>query len=87
MDVPVWAGPNRVEVYSQWMRQYGQAELTVDIAPGQVVPVFYAMPWHQFTRGSIGFEKQKRHGAGALFGIAGALVGVVLVVILLAALA
>ncbi|MGL5850764.1 MAG: hypothetical protein ACRCZD_08285 [Phycicoccus sp.] len=86
-DVPVWAGRNRVEVYSQWMRRYGQATLDVDVAPGQVVPVFYAMPWHQFTTGSIGTTKQKRRGAGALFGIAGGLVGLVLLVVLLAALA
>ncbi|MGL4743075.1 MAG: hypothetical protein ACRCXL_01610 [Dermatophilaceae bacterium] len=87
MDVPVWAGRNRVEVYSQWMRRYGQATLDIDVAPGQVVPVFYAMPWHQFTTGSIGFEKQKRRGAGALFGIIGGLVGLILLVVLLAALA
>ncbi len=32
------------------------------VAPGQVVDVFYAAPMHQFARGNIGFEKQKRPG-------------------------
>lgn len=66
MDVPVWAGPNRVDVHTQWMRQYGQASLEVDVPPGGVVPVFYAVPWHQFTRGAIGVELQSRPGVGLL---------------------
>lgn len=66
MDVPVWAGRNRVDVHTQWMRRYGQAGLEVDVPPGAVVPVFYAVPWHQFTRGAIGTEKQSRPGLGVL---------------------
>jgi hypothetical protein len=69
MDVPVWAGRNRVDAHAQWMRRYGEASLEFDVAPGQTVPVFYAAPWHQFTHGSMGFEKQKRRGRGALLGI------------------
>ncbi|MBM6401995.1 hypothetical protein [Phycicoccus sonneratiae] len=65
-DVPVWAGRVRVEAWSQWMRRYGQAELEVEVAPGAVVPVFYAVPWHQFTRGAIGTTPQKRPGAWML---------------------
>ena len=65
MDVPVWAGPNRVDVHTNWMKEYGQASLELQVGPGEVVPVFYAVPWHQFSRGSIGHEKQKRKGAGA----------------------
>lgn len=56
------AGRWRIEVHCQWLRQFGQAELEVDVAPGQHVPVFYAAPMHQFTRGSIGLEQQKRRG-------------------------
>ena len=47
------------------MKEYGQASLDVVVQPGEVVPVFYAVPWHQFSRGSIGHEQQKRKG-GAL---------------------
>jgi hypothetical protein len=66
MDVPVWAGPNRVDVSTRWMREYGQASLDVVVGPGEVVPVFYAVPWHQFTTGSIGHVKQPRKGVAAM---------------------
>ena len=61
-SLPVPAGRWRIEVHCQWLRQFGQATLDVDVAPGQQVPVFYAAPLHQFTTGNIGFEKQKRKG-------------------------
>ena len=32
MDVPVWAGPNRVDIHTNWLRQYGQAGLDVAVA-------------------------------------------------------
>lgn len=67
MDIPVWAGPNTVDIHSTWLRQYGQASLSVHVGPGDVVPVFYAMPWHQFTKGAIGHRKQRRPGAVAMF--------------------
>ena len=69
MDIPVWAGPNRVDVHASWMRDYGQASLDVVVHPGEVVPVFYAVPWHQFSRGSIGHEKQARNGLGAMLAV------------------
>lgn len=79
---PITAPPGRhqVEVVSQWLRAYGQASLTVDLQPGQRVDVFYAAPYHQFSKGAIGFEPQKRQGLGALLGILG---GVVLLLLLL----
>jgi len=61
--VPVHPGRLRVEVSCQWLREYGQAALDIDVAPGQTVPVFYAAPLHQFSRGRIGFERQPRPGA------------------------
>jgi hypothetical protein len=64
--LPVYPGPIRVAVQAQWMRAYGQAAIDVDVRPGEAVHVWYAAPWHQFTTGSIGFEKQRRKGAGAL---------------------
>jgi len=86
MDIPVWAGPNRVDVHATWMKEYGQASLDVVVQPGEVVPVYYAVPWHQFSRGSIGHEKQSRKGLGAFAVILGAVVVVPLLLILLASL-
>jgi hypothetical protein len=60
--VPVWAGPNRVEVSCQWLLRYGQATLDLQVPPGAQVPVFYAAPWHQLSRGAIGHERQRRPG-------------------------
>lgn len=64
--LPVHPGPIRVAVQAQWMRAYGQAAIDVEVRPGEAVHVWYAAPWHQFTTGSIGFEKQRRKGGGAL---------------------
>lgn|GEM_PF-715254 len=80
-DIPVPAGPIHLEMSAQWMRTYGQAALDFTIAPGQTVPVFYAAPLHQFTTGSIGYEKQKRKGLGFVLGLSGV---VVLMILLLA---
>ena len=86
MDVPVWAGPNRVDVSTRWMREYGQASLDVVVQPGEVVPVFYAVPWHQFSTGSIGHQKQPRKGLAALVGGLVAVFAVIAVFIALASL-
>ncbi|GAB3579521.1 hypothetical protein [Calidifontibacter terrae] len=71
---PVPPGRHHVELYAQWMRRYGQASLEVNVAPGQSVPVFYRAPLHQFTSGSIGFEKQTAKGKGCLWGLVGVVV-------------
>ena len=68
-DLTVWAGRNHLDLEAQWMRTYGQAAIDVDVAPGQVVDVYYAAPLHQFTTGNIGLTKQKRPGMGCLIGI------------------
>lgn len=62
----VHPGRIRVDISCQWLREYGQATLDIDVAPGQTVPVFYAAPLHQFTRGRIGHEKQPRPGVVGL---------------------
>lgn len=67
--IPMPPGRHSVYVSSQWLREFGQAQLEVDVAANQQTPVFYAVPYHQFTHGSIGFEKQKRRGAAVLWGI------------------
>lgn len=66
---PLNPGRHLIRLHMQWMRQFGQAELPVDIVAGQTVPVFYAPPWHQFTTGAIGHEKQPRKGLGAMIAI------------------
>lgn len=66
---PLRPGRHRVDVHTQWMRQYGQAGMEIDIREGQSVPAFYAVPWHQFTTGSIGHTKQSRKGLGAMIAI------------------
>ena len=63
-DLTVWPGRNHVALQAQWLMTYGQAALDVDVAPGQVIDVFYAAPMHQFTTGSIGLTKQPRKGMG-----------------------
>ncbi|MCD4525620.1 hypothetical protein [Nocardioides sp. cx-173] len=60
--LPVPPGRWHLDVSCQWLKEFGQAAIDVDVAPGQHVPIFYAAPMHQFTTGSIGFEKQPRKG-------------------------
>jgi hypothetical protein len=81
--VPVWAGPNRVEVSCQWLLKFGRAALDVQVPPGAQVPVFYAAPWHQFSKGAIGYERQRRPG---VLGFALILAVIVLVVLAVVAL-
>lgn len=75
--VPVHPGRIRVEASCQWLREYGQAMLDIDVAPGQTVPVFYASPYHQFTSGRMGHVRQQRPGVGGLVLIISLLVVVV----------
>ncbi|MDO9456052.1 hypothetical protein [Nocardioides sp.] len=75
--LPVPPGRWHVAVQAQWMRVYGQADVDVDVTSGQAVRLFYAAPWHQFSSGSIGFEKQKRKGGGVFLAMMLALLLVV----------
>jgi hypothetical protein len=84
--LPVQPGRIRVAVSSQWMRTYGQAEIDVDVAPGQTVQLWYAPPWHQFTTGNIGYEKQKRKGAGFFVGLMAVIILLPILLVLLAVL-
>lgn len=63
------AGPHQVDIYSQWLRRYGQASIVADVPVNGWTRVFYALPWHQFTSGSLGYEKQPRKGVGFLVGL------------------
>ena len=64
--IPVHAGPNRIDVSCQWLKKFGEATLETQVPAGGQVAAFYAAPWHQFSRGAIGYEKQKRPGAARL---------------------
>ena len=83
-NIPVPAGPLHIELEAQWMRTYGQAALDVNVQPGQVVPVFYAAPMHQFTTGNIGHVKQSRKGMGFFVGLMSVLGLIIVLSILLA---
>jgi hypothetical protein len=85
--VPVWAGPNRVEVSCRWLMRFGEATLQLDVPPGAQVPVFYASPLHQFSKGAIGLERQKRPGRLGLALMLAAVVLFVMGISVLAALA
>ena len=78
--IPVHAGPNRIEVSCQWLMKFGQATLDAQVPAGGQVSAFYASPWHQFSQGAIGYEKQKRPGA---VGFAVMMTVIVLVVVAL----
>lgn len=78
--IPIQPGPHRLEVYSQWLRRYGQASLDVVIQPNSTLEVFYAPPFHQFATGAMGLTPQKRGGVGCLIGL---LVGVGLIVLIM----
>jgi hypothetical protein len=60
--IPVHAGPTRIDVSCQWLMRFGEATLETQVPAGGQVAAFYAAPWHQFSRGAIGHEKQTRPG-------------------------
>ena len=76
--IPVHAGPNRIEVSCQWLLRFGEASLDTMVPEGGQVMAYYAAPMHQFSRGALGFEKQKRPGSIAF---AVAMAGILLIVI------
>lgn len=78
--IPVHAGANRIEVSCQWLKTYGEASLETVVPAGGQVTAFYAAPWHQFSRGALGPERQKRPG---ILGFALTLAVVLLVVLAL----
>jgi hypothetical protein len=79
--IPVPPGPHHLEAHSQWMRRYGQASLDVVVQHNALVEVFYAPPFHQFTRGAMGLTRQRRRGLGALLIILAVLIAFVILVV------
>ena len=78
-------GENTIAAQGEWMWSYGNAALTVDVAPGQVVDVWYAAPALTFIDGSMGFSRQKHRGRTAVYSVLGVLVALAVAVILFAA--
>src|SRR3954454_648125 len=83
--VPVHAGPNRVDVSCQWLKKYGEATLETTVPEGGQVTAYYAAPLQQFSRGAIGYERQKRPGMVGLTLALGLIVVVFLVMIVITA--
>ena len=82
--IPIMSGPHRLEVYSQWLRRYGQASLDIVVQPRTQLEVFYAPPLHQFTTGTMAFEPQKRKGLGCLIGMFVGIVAVPVIIVVTA---
>jgi hypothetical protein len=80
--IPVHAGPNRIDVWCQWLKRFGEATLETTVPEGGQVTAYYAAPLQQFSRGAIGYEKQKRPGMVG-FVVALALIFVVVLIIVL----
>ena len=80
---PVPPGHWHIDVDCQWMRTYGQAALDLDLAEGQTVDAFYAPPYHQFAKGRIGLQRQRRPGLAGLALLLGIALAVVVLVIVL----
>lgn len=83
--IPVWPGQHRLQAHSQWLRQYGQAALEVQVPEHTMVEVFYAPPYHQFTTGAMGLTSQPRKGVGCL--VAGLVFAVLVIVLVVVAIA
>ena len=79
--IPLVPGRHRVDVHTWWLLRYGEATIEVDVAPGGVVPVFYAVPWHQFSPGSIGHIPQQRKGGRAVAVYFGCILALVVAIV------
>ncbi|WP_370288245.1 hypothetical protein [Nocardioides sp.] len=81
-EIQIYAGPTYLHCEVQWLRTYGQADLAFTAAPGTATDVWYVAPYHQFTTGSIGYEKQRARGTGFIVGLVVIMVLLVAVIIL-----
>ena len=78
--IPVHAGPTRIDVSCQWLKKFGEATLETTVPESGQVLAYYAAPMHQFSRGAIGYEKQKRPGTVGFVVTLAVIVAVVLLV-------
>ena len=77
--IPAQPGVHQIHISCQWMWKYGKADITVDNRTAPAAPVYYAVPWLTFMRGSIAHTPVKNPGlVGFLL-----FIGVPLVLVLL----
>ncbi len=84
--IPVHAGPNRIEVSCQWLMKFGEATLDTTVPESGQVTAYYAAPMHQFSRGAIGYEKQKRPGTTGFIVTVAVIAAIVVLLVVLPAL-
>lgn len=68
IDVP--PGRHHVRVSTRYRGEYGAAETTVDVRPGETATVYYRSPALSTARGAIGSEPQRTPGIRLLWGLA-----------------
>lgn len=68
-------------MHTRYLGRLGPASITVNVQPGQQVPVFYRCPAAAGFKGAIGFEPQKTPGMWLTF--VGFAVAITLIIILI----
>lgn len=56
------AGRRQLLVQSHYLWAFGQAQIAVEVGPGQTVELYYASPLITFIGGAIGYQPQERPG-------------------------
>jgi hypothetical protein len=79
---PIAAGRHQVQGSTNYMWEYGRAEMIVDIAPGQSVEVHYSSPVLTFIQGRMGFELQPRPGMPVLWALLAIPVVIIVIVVI-----
>ncbi|KXP00928.1 hypothetical protein AXK60_24155 [Tsukamurella pseudospumae] len=62
--LPVPPGAHRIDVVENYLGSSTPVATVVNVAPGQLVDVYYAPPFTRFTSGRIGVVPQERPGQG-----------------------
>lgn len=79
---PVTPGEHQLHVSSNYLWEFGAAELPVVVPPGQSVEVHYSGPMVTFMRGKIGFSPQPRPGTAIVWALIAVPVLVVLIILI-----
>jgi hypothetical protein len=79
---PIAAGRHQVQGSTNYLWEYGRAELLVDIAPGQSVEVHYSSPVLTLMKGRMGFELQPRPGMPVLWAMVAIPIVIMIIVVI-----
>lgn len=60
--IPAHPGVHHVEVYIPWLWDQGKAHISVDNTHQPAPPIYYAMPFTNFSKGAIDFAPVKNPG-------------------------